>query len=185
MGLSKRIVEMAFYDIFARSNFNFITIRFGNVIGSKGSVFDKFTNQIINKQKISLTSKTATRFFMNISDAASLIIKISTFSTRNKIFILNMGKPILIYEMVKNLILKFGKEEQEKDITIVGLKDGEKTHEELYYEEEKVKKFDDSIFVGTHIGVKFRANRFLKDFEKLQNYNDDSLRGLLSSIEVI
>ena len=184
MGISKRIVEISFNKIFYNKKINLMTVRFGNVIGSNGSVFDKFINQIINKQKITLTNKNVTRYFMNIADAATLIIKISTLNYRNKIFILNMGKPIYIYNMIKNLILKFGDKSQVNDIVIIGLQDGEKISEELYYDEEKVKAYDNSIFIGTTMYNDFDPTIFLTKFEELKLVNDKDLINFISKIKL-
>ena len=135
MGKSKRLGEII------TNSFNFIepkknkysSVRFGNVIGSSGSLIPKIQNQISNNSEITVTDIKATRYFMTINDAVNLTLQSTQLSNKGKIYVLDMGKPINIYELVKKIIINSGKENLIKKIKITGLRNGEKLHEKLYH----------------------------------------------------
>ena len=185
MGLTKRFVEISLNQIFNQSSVNFITVRFGNVVGSNGSVFHKFLRQIENRQKITLTDRLVTRYFMNISQAASLIIKSSLIGKDGKVYVLNMGDPIKIYDFVVSMIRKHGSHQQVDDIVITGLMPGEKLHEELYYKHEKIKALDSTVFEGQLKRMDFKVEQFKSFFDELPDTsNEAAIKKFLGSIKI-
>ena len=139
MGASKRLSEICINLIANNSSTIFSTVRFGNVIGSSGSVIPIFTKQIKNKKPITLTSKDVERYFMTIPEAVGLVLQSSIISKNSETFILNMGNPIKIFDLAKKMISLFGlsiKDENNPygdiEIEIIGLGKGEKMYEELF-----------------------------------------------------
>jgi FlaA1/EpsC-like NDP-sugar epimerase len=141
MGTSKRIAEMITLNQnhCTRSNIKFMTVRFGNVVGSVGSVIPLFEKQIKNGGPVTVTHPEVTRFFMTISEACQLILQAGAMGTGGEIFILDMGTPIRIQDMARDLIRLSGFEPDE-DIKIeyTGLRPGEKLYEELITEGENI-----------------------------------------------
>lgn len=138
MGSTKRIGEMICQYYQKHSNTIFTAVRFGNVLGSSGSVIPIFKEQIEKGGPVTVTSKEITRFFMSIDQACELLIKTMYISSKqDDVFFLNMGEPICIYDLAKFMILSYGKmPEKDIEIQITGLRPGEKLHEEIYYDEE-------------------------------------------------
>ena len=132
MGASKRIAEKLVQSIDITSNTKFMAVRFGNVLGSSGSAIPIFTKQIENGGPITITHPEMTRYFMSIPEASQLILQCGAIGQKGEIFLLDMGKPIKILQMAKDLIRLSGFE-PDKDISIVftGLRPGEKLYEEL------------------------------------------------------
>lgn len=184
MGLTKRIVELSLSKIFHGSPISFITVRFGNVVGSNGSVFHKFLRQIQNHQKITLTDRAVTRFFMNINQAANLIIKASLIGSTGKVYILNMGEPVKVYDFLVSMIKKYGSKDQENDIIITGLKPGEKINEELFYDHENIQVLDNSIFVGNLAMINFDVEAFESFFEKAEMIDEKAIKAYLYQIKI-
>lgn len=149
MGASKRLAEKIIYYKNEHSNTDFRVVRFGNVLGSKGSVVPKFWKQICNNQKITLTHPSMTRYFMTIPEASKLVIQASTLKQAGSIFILDMGKPVLIMSLIEKLLLIAGKEMDDSVIDYVGVRPGEKIHEQLFnHSELKANQGCEQIFVG-------------------------------------
>ncbi len=141
MGASKRLAEMVceFYKLpFGDSNTRFVVTRFGNVIGSTGSVIPRFQQQIRSGGPLTITHPDIKRYFMSISEAAQLVLQASISNYRGTIFVLDMGAPIKILDVARELIRLSGKTENEIDIIYTGLRDGEKLSEELLAEGEKL-----------------------------------------------
>ena len=133
MGATKRVAEFIVRSFAARGGrTRFVAVRFGNVLGSSGSVLEIFQEQIANGGPITVTDPAVTRYFMTVEEAAQLILQAASMALGGEIFILKMGTPVKILEMAKNLILLCGLE-PDKDIEIrfTGLKQGEKMDEEL------------------------------------------------------
>ena len=133
MGATKRVAEFIVRSFAARGGrTRFVAVRFGNVLGSSGSVLEIFQEQIANGGPITVTDPAVTRYFMTVAEAAQLILQAASMALGGEIFILKMGTPVKILEMAKNLILLCGLE-PDKDIEIrfTGLKQGEKMDEEL------------------------------------------------------
>jgi FlaA1/EpsC-like NDP-sugar epimerase len=136
MGASKRIAE-----IYAQNSSNnktkFITTRFGNVLGSNGSVIPLFKRQIEQGGPITITDKRVTRFFMTIPEACQLVLEAGAMGNGGEIFVFDMGEPIKIVDLAKKMIKLSGLEEgKDIEIKVTGLRPGEKLYEELLSKEE-------------------------------------------------
>lgn len=146
MGASKRICEMIIQSKNETSNTIFTAVRFGNVLGSHGSVIPLFKTQIENGGPVTVTHKEITRFFMLIPEAVGLILQSVTFANNGEIFVLDMGEPVKIYDLAKTLIKLSGKN---VPIEIVGLRKGEKLYEELLMSEEGlIKTLHEKIMIS-------------------------------------
>ena len=139
MGACKRVAEIYCQQMAASSDTKYITVRFGNVLGSAGSVVPKFQKQIKAGGPVTVTHKEMTRYFMTIVEAAQLILEASAVGEDGRIYVLDMGQPVLISELAEKLIRLSGKEPGE-DIEIVytGLRAGEKLHEQLFHDDEDI-----------------------------------------------
>lgn len=137
MGATKRICEMIIQAMEGKSETEFGAVRFGNVLGSNGSVIPLFKKQIAEGGPLTVTDRNIIRFFMTIPEAAQLVLQAGAFATGGEIFILDMGEPVEIYQLAKDLIRLSGFE-PEKDIEIkfTGLRPGEKLYEEMLMSEE-------------------------------------------------
>lgn len=177
MGATKRICEMIIQSYAKKSEHTqYAAVRFGNVLGSNGSVIPLFLKQIEEGGPVTVTHKEITRFFMTIPEAVSLVLQASLFATGGEIFVLDMGKPVKIYELAENLIrMKGYKPNQDIKIEIVGLRPGEKLYEEILMDEEGLTKTaNEMIFVGHPIRMdedKFfeHLNELIKQAEANSN----------------
>lgn len=139
MGATKRAAEMLCQYFNHNGNTRFITVRFGNVLDSNGSVVPIFRAQIKAGGPVTVTHPEITRYFMTIPEACQLIMKAETVGEGGEIFVLDMGQPIKIAYLAEQMILLSGKQpHQEIEISYIGLRPGEKLHEELFYNEESL-----------------------------------------------
>ena len=168
MGATKRVCEMIIQSYDKKSdNTRYAAVRFGNVLGSNGSVIPLFLKQIEEGGPVTVTHREITRFFMTIPEAVSLVLQASLFAKGGEIFVLDMGKPVKIYELAENLIrMKGYKPNQDILIQITGLRPGEKLYEELLMDEEGLTKTaNEKIFVGHPI--KMDEKVFFQELEEL------------------
>jgi FlaA1/EpsC-like NDP-sugar epimerase len=137
MGATKRIGEIIVQEVAKASSTKFACVRFGNVLGSRGSVIPLFQKQIAKGGPVTVTHPDVRRYFMSIPEAVRLIIQANTLGNKGEVFVLDMGEPIKILDMVKTLIRLSGHGEGDIEIRFVGMRPGEKLHEEILVEKEK------------------------------------------------
>jgi FlaA1/EpsC-like NDP-sugar epimerase len=137
MGATKKAGEIIVQDIAARSRTRFACVRFGNVLGSRGSVVPLFQKQIAKGGPITITHPLVTRYFMSISEAVQLIIQAGTLGSKGEIFVLDMGEPIKIQDLAADLIKLSGYTEDDFNIKYIGLRPGEKLFEEILIDDER------------------------------------------------
>lgn len=137
MGATKRIAELYCQSLAGHSNTHFITTRFGNVLGSCGSVVPLFEEQIRNGGPLTVTHPDITRYFMSMTEAAGLILQACVLGKGGEIYVLDMGRPMKIVELAEKMIRLSGKRPGiDVNVVFTGLRPGEKLHEELFYEQE-------------------------------------------------
>jgi FlaA1/EpsC-like NDP-sugar epimerase len=155
MGATKKIGEIIIQDIAARSSTRFSCVRFGNVLGSRGSVVPLFQKQISEGGPITITDPEVMRYFMSISEAVQLIIQAGTIGHKGEIFVLDMGEPIRVLDLAKDLIKLSGYSEDDFEIEYIGLRPGEKLFEEILVDEERAKVTHfKKIFIAPPLEVK-------------------------------
>ncbi|NNU77328.1 polysaccharide biosynthesis protein [Clostridium estertheticum] len=150
MGATKRMCEMIIQSMDKISKTHFVAVRFGNVLGSNGSVIPLFKKQIEHGGPVTLTNKYITRFFMTIPEAAQLVLQSGAYAQGGEIFVLDMGKPVKIYDLAWDLIKLSGfTPDKDIKIEITGLRPGEKLYEELLMSEEGLTNTKhEKIFIG-------------------------------------
>jgi FlaA1/EpsC-like NDP-sugar epimerase len=149
MGATKRIAEMLISGMNEKEKTKFISVRFGNVLNSSGSVLPAFKKQIQNGGPVKVTDFRMTRYFMTISEASCLVLQASALATGGEVFVLDMGEPVKILELAKYMIALSGYSEKEIEIIESGARPGEKLHEEYLIKEEHIEQQPfNKIFVG-------------------------------------
>ncbi|MDD6484234.1 MAG: nucleoside-diphosphate sugar epimerase/dehydratase [Clostridiales bacterium] len=170
MGASKRCCEMIIQEMGRHSKHTaFIAVRFGNVLGSNGSVIPLFEKQLAAGGPLTVTHPDIIRYFMTIPEAVSLILQAASGAQGGEIFVLDMGEPVKIVTLAENLIKLHGKTPyKDIDIVFTGLRPGEKLFEELLMDEEGLRKTDNKkIFIGSPIEINEEV--FLKQLDKLKS----------------
>lgn len=183
MGATKRGCELILEDINKRSNTKFMAVRFGNVLGSNGSVIPHFKTLIEEGKNLTITHPDITRYFMTIPEAAQLVIEAGSLGKGGELFILDMGEPVKIMELAETMIKLSG---ADIGIDIVGLREGEKLYEELLYNtNEATKTSNKKIFITEITEEHPDVDEYLKKFKEIvKDPKKEEIKSLLKEFIV-
>lgn len=164
MGATKRLSEMFIQNLDKTSNTKFVAVRFGNVLGSRGSVIPLFKKQIEKGGPVTITHPEMVRYFMTIPEASRLVIQAGSLARGGEIFVLDMGEPVKIVDLARKLIVLSGHSLEDIEIEFTGMRPGEKLYEELLKAEEV---HEQQIYPKIYIGK--TANLYMKEIEDIMN----------------
>lgn len=185
MGASKRLCEMLIQTMNCCSRTNYVAVRFGNVLGSNGSVIPLFKKQIAEGGPVTVTHPDIIRYFMTIPEAVSLVLQAGAYAKGGEIFVLDMGEPVKILDLATNLIKLSGyRVGEDIEIKFTGLRPGEKMYEELLMNEEGLKETANKmIFIGKPI--EFDEEQFREQLKELERAAVDETSDIRTEVEKI
>jgi FlaA1/EpsC-like NDP-sugar epimerase len=187
MGATKRICEMIIQTYDKMSKTEFVAVRFGNVLGSNGSVIPLFKKQIMEGGPVTVTHPDIIRYFMTIPEAVSLVIQAGAYAKGGEIFVLDMGEPVKILDLAKNLIKLSGySPDEDIKIKFTGLRPGEKLYEERLMKEEGLRKTDNEL-ISIGMPIELDEQNFMRQLSELKRISleepdSSKIRNMVSEI---